>query len=72
MDGWMHAWMHGCMDAWMHGDGYIEIDGWMHGWMDGCMDDIGPQNGSTHAFKWDLKPKMDETRVQMAYSVLRV
>ena len=23
--------------------------------------DIGPQNGSTHAFKWDLKAKMDET-----------
>ena len=25
------------------------------------IEDIGPQNGSTHAFKWDLKPKMDET-----------
>ena len=25
------------------------------------IEDIGPQNGSTHAFKWDLKAKMDET-----------
>ena len=26
------------------------------------MGDIGPQNGSTHAFKWDLKAEMDEPR----------
>ena len=25
------------------------------------IEDIGPQNGSTHAFKWNLKAKMDET-----------
>ena len=25
------------------------------------IEDIGPQNGSKHAFKWDLKAKMDET-----------
>ena len=26
------------------------------------IEDIGPQNGSTHAFKWDLKANMDEPR----------
>ena len=36
------------------------------------IEDIGPQSGSTHAFKWDLKAKMDETIGQRVYSVIRV
>ena len=35
--------------------------------------DSGPQNGSTHAFKWDLKAKMDETMGrQHSYSAIQV
>ena len=33
------------------------------------IEDIGPQNGSTHAFKWDLKAKMDEPRGGIALRV---
>ena len=33
------------------------------------VEDIGPQNGSTHAFKWDLKAKMDEPRGKLLFAM---
>ena len=58
MDGWMHERMHARrMDVDTH-FGHPDISFLK----DKCRtEDIGPQNGSKHAFKWDLKAKMDET-----------
>ena len=73
MNGWMDGWMHERMHARrMDVDAHFGHPDISFPQDKSRIQDIGPQNGSTHAFKWDLKPKMDETMVQMAYSVLRV
>ena len=57
MDGWMHERMHARrMDVDAHfGHPDISFP------KDKCrIEDIGPQNGSKHAFKWDLNAKVDD------------